>query len=652
MFLQSCARMGAPDGGWYDEKPPHVVASSPDDKATGFSGRKVRIYFNEFIKVENVSEKVIVSPPQLDMPDIKASGKRIDITLKDSLIPNTTYTIDFSDAISDNNEGNPMGNYTFSFSTGEQIDTLEVSGYVLEAADLEPIKGILVGLYAVDDSLSQPTDSLETFALAPDSMSAKIPSPFTEKPFLRVARTNGAGRFIIKGVAPGRYNAYALEDMDGNYMLSQKSEKLAFSHNVIIPTWKPDIRQDTTWLDSLHIKGIERIHYTHFLPDDIVLRAFTVPQTDRYLLKTDRSSADHITFYFTYGSDSLPKIKGLNFNEENAFILEESEKKDTLTYWLRDTALVNQDTLRMEVCYEQTDTLGNLIWQTDTLDMLAKQSYAKRLKQQQKEAEEWHKKQDKLKKRGEPYDSIMPPKPLDMKFSSPSKLDPDKNPSFQMPAPLAVVDTSRIHLYVKHDSLWYRAHYQLRETQHRKYELRAEWKPGFEYSMELDSAAFIDIYGNASVTMKRGFAVNTLDEYATLLMMLPEKKGQKMMVQLLNQSGEMVKEVATDNGQAEFFFLTPGTYYMRCYEDGNANGKWDTGDYYEQLQAEKVYYYPDEIECRAKWDVTLTWNLQAKPAYLQKPSKIIKQKPDKERAIKSRNLDRARQMGIEYVPKP
>ena len=113
--------------------------------------KKVTINFNEFIKIENAQEKVIVSPPQLEQADIKAAGRRIIVELKDSLKENTTYTIDFADAIVDNNEGNPMGNYTFSFSTGDAIDTMEVSGYALNAADLEPIKGILVGLYLVGE---------------------------------------------------------------------------------------------------------------------------------------------------------------------------------------------------------------------------------------------------------------------------------------------------------------------------------------------------------------------------------------------------------------------------------------------------------------------------------------------------------------------
>ena len=153
LLFVSCARIGTPDGGWYDDTPPRVVSSTPTDRGTKVKAKKVAINFNEYIKIEDVQNKVIVSPPQIEQPEIKATGKRIVINLVDSLKENTTYTIDFSDAIADNNEGNPMGNYTFSFSTGTEIDTFQVSGYCLNAEDLEPIKGILVGLY---DHLGSP----------------------------------------------------------------------------------------------------------------------------------------------------------------------------------------------------------------------------------------------------------------------------------------------------------------------------------------------------------------------------------------------------------------------------------------------------------------------------------------------------------------
>ena len=280
ILFSACAKMGSPDGGWYDETPPKVIGASPADKATNVKTKNIKIYFDEFIKIEDAQNKVVVSPPQLEAAEIVGKGKYIDIKLLDSLKENTTYTIDFSDAISDNNEGNPLGNYTYSFSTGEVIDTMEVSGYVLESENLEPIKGILVGLY---NNLSD--------------------TVFCKEPMLRVSRTDSRGHFVIKGIAPGSYRIYALQDADGDYVFNQKSEKIAFSHDIIVPSSRPDIRQDTTWVDSLHIKSIEQVPYTHFLPDDIVLRAFTETLTDRAFIKSERKEADHFTLYFTYGNE-------------------------------------------------------------------------------------------------------------------------------------------------------------------------------------------------------------------------------------------------------------------------------------------------------------------------------------------------------------
>ena len=161
MLLVGCAKMGQPDGGWYDEDPPKILGSSPADKSVNVNSRKVTIFFDEYIKLDNPSEKIVISPPQQEQAEIKGQGKKITVELQDTLLPNTTYTIDFSDAITDNNEENPLGNYTYTFSTGDHIDTLEVSGYILNAEDLEPIKGILVGLYRVEDDSASLADRQE-----------------------------------------------------------------------------------------------------------------------------------------------------------------------------------------------------------------------------------------------------------------------------------------------------------------------------------------------------------------------------------------------------------------------------------------------------------------------------------------------------------
>ena len=641
--LTSCARMGNPDGGWYDETPPKVLGATPADKATEVKAQKVKISFDEFVKIDNPTENVIVSPPQLQAPEIKATGKSIEVKLLDSLKANTTYTIDFSDAISDNNEGNPLGNYTYSFSTGAEIDTMEVSGYVVAAENLEPVKGILVGLYA---NLAD--------------------SAFEKQPMLRVSRTDSRGHFVIKGIKRGTYRVYALQDVDGNYQFNQKSEMIAFNHELIKPSVMDDTRQDTLWSDSLHIADIKRVGYAHFLPDNITLCAFHEVLTSRYLLSVTRNEANHFAVNFSYGNPKLPQIKGLNFNAHDAFIAIPNAKRDTIDYWLRDTALVNQDTLRMEMTYLMTDSAGQLVSQTDTLEVLSKQPYERRMKQLKATYEKWQKQQEKLKKKGDPYQTEMPRPTLAIRMQNANEIDPEKRLQLQFETPISIIDTTKVHLYTKVDSLWYRANYQLLPAARRNaeghfvrpdslkygmnYEISADWKPGQDYSFETDSTAFTDIYGAVTPKYKQGFKVKGDDEFGSLVITLTGLDGQPCIVQLLDRNDKVIKEVAAEHQQAEFYYLKPETYYLRLFVDSNHNGIWDTGDYAKDRQPEAVYYYPGKIECKAKWDLTESWNPTSTPLYQQKPGAITKQKADKQKTIRRRNAERAKQMGLPYTP--
>ncbi len=632
-----CARMGSPDGGWYDEKPPEVMGSTPVDRAVNVNQKKIRIAFNEYVVVDNASENVIISPPQIEQAEIKTKGKSIVVELKDSLKENTTYTVDFSNAIKDNNEGNMMGNYTYSFSTGEEIDTMQVGGYVLDAETLEPIESMLAGLYAVADTITEDTSIIKQF--------------HTE-PMLRVARTDATGHFSIKGVKPGEYRIYALKDVDGNFFLTPNSgEQTAFHSETIVPSVIDDTRQDTTMLDSLRIKSIDVVAYKHFLPDDIILRAFTEEQKTRNFIKSDRTDAEKFTLIYSYGDSLLPEVRGLNFPLEDNYILEANEKKDTITYWLRDTILVNTDSLEIEMTYRMTDTLGELVSQTDTLMLLPKLSYEKRMKQKEEEFEEWQKKENKKKKRGEAYDSIMPPPEFQLKSSVKNTLDPDQNITLEFSAPVARIDTAMIHIYIKRDTLWYNSRFLLRSKENtniRTYELMAEWQPGFEYSVEIDSAAFIDIYGKATKGIKNGLKVKALEEYGTLQVNFPSLAGKNVIAQLLDQSDKVVKEYKTDNGVAKFWYLSEKDYYFRVIIDSNDNGKWDTGEFDELRQPEEIYYYPKPISCRAKWDITESWNPFAKALNEQKPSQLKKSSTSKSKTTKTnRNQQRADNLGIE-----
>lgn len=630
VLVAACASIGSPDGGPYDETPPRVVRSNPGNKARNANKKKIRIDFNEFIKLENASEKVVVSPPQDEMPNVRAVGKHVQIQLFDSLRPNTTYTVDFSDAIVDNNEGNPMGNYTYSFSTGPVIDTMEVTGYVLNAADLEPIKGILVGLYEANAD-----------GTVPDSI-------FRTRHFDRVSRTNGSGKFVIKGVAPDRrYRAFALKDMDGNFLFSQKSEMVATDSTIFDATCAPDIRLDTIWSDETHYDSIHPVAYTHFYPDNIILRAFLEAGQERHLLKTLREVPEKFTVFFTAPSDTLPRITGVNFKGDGGFIMETSEKADTITYWIPDTTIAYADTLSFYYAYQETDTLGRLVWRTDTLELVPKNTRAKQLKELAKKTEEWEKKQKKKRKK----DPTLPPEPnphlttfLDIACKPLGSIAPNQNPVLTFSEPIAPLDTSAIHFKVKIDSLWYDEPYELVPfaKNPRQYQLFAEWESGSQYKFEIDSASVRGVLGHSNKAFKQDFRVRKEEEFGALFIhvLLPDTN---VIVQLLNTSDKPIAaQHVNENGRADFFYLKPGSYYLRCFIDANHDGVWTTGNYDAGIPPEEIFYFPQALNIKALWQVDQEWDCRGIDAIRQKPAKITKQKPDKEKRVKSRNQERGR----------
>lgn len=630
LLTAACASIGNPDGGRFDETPPRVVGSSPADGAVNVSKRKVQILFDEYIKLEKASEKVVISPPQIEPANVRADGKRVKVDFYDSLRANTTYTIDFSDAIEDNNEGNPMGQYTFSFSTGDVIDTMQVSGRVLNAADLEPIKGIMVGLYPADSTWN---DTL-----------------FRTRPFLRVSRTNGEGRFTIKGVKDGAYRVRALDDKDGDFVFSQKNERVAFDTTVYVTGSFPDVRMDTVWRDSLWYDSIRVVPYTHYTPDDVLLLAFLEDGQERHLLKTVYPEPTNFTFYFTAPSDSTPRIKGLNF-DERCLVADASLKNDTVTFWVTDTALIHrQDTLSMILSYMETDTLGQLVVTNDTLDLSPKTTYAKIAAERSKQIEAWEKDRERRQKKAKkplpyeenPYERIW----LEAGFKPSGSLAPNQNVRYLAKEPILEVDTTKIHFYVKKDTDWLPAPFLFmpEERSAKSYMLYAEWEPGQKYRFVMDTAAVVSVLEHESKSVRQEFHVRAVEEYGSIFIhVISPDTG--VVVQLLSKNDKVEAQQRTDkDGNADFFFMKPGEYYMRCYVDANGNGQWDTGDYASGLQPERVYYFGKPLPLKAQWDLRQDWDIRAVDVARQKPMAITKQKPDKEKKLKNRNAERDREM--------
>lgn len=607
IVVYSCASMGNPDGGPYDEEPPKFVRSTPKPFAINSKEKKVTIEFDEFIKLEKAAEKVVVSPPQLEQPEIKASGRKVVVGLVDSLRPNTTYTIDFADAIVDNNEGNPLGNYAFTFSTGTTIDTMEVSGTVLSASDLEPVKNIQVGLHS---DLSD--------------------SAFMKKPFDRVSRTDSRGHFSIRGIAPGKYRIYALMDGNQNYLFDSKTEMIAFSDSIIIPAMEDAMRQDTIWKDSLTIDTIKSVGYTRFLPDDIILRAFKEENDRQYLTRSERDKENHFVLTFSARADTLPTLKGLNFDERDAFIIEKTDRNDSICYWIKDSLIYQMDTLEIQMDYLATDTLDRLVPQTDTLFLANKLTRAEREKLEAKAAEEKEKERKKKEKKGEKIEPE-PTKFLTLNVDAPSAFDLDRNVYLSFDEPVASIDTAAIHMEIKKDSLWEEIPFLFVSDSvlPRKYEILAEWEPEKEYQLSIDSMAFKGVYGLHTNKVKQTMKVKKLNEYGTILLNITGADSTAV-VELLDGSGKVLRQQRiTPQNTADFYYLNPGTkFYIRLFNDRNGNGVWDTGKYSEHLQPEEVYYFPKVWEMKANFDFEENWNINAVPVEKQKLDEIKKQKPE------------------------
>lgn len=618
--MYACASMGTPDGGPEDYDPPKFVRSTPEPNAINYNKKKVTIEFDEFIKLEKASEKVIISPPQAEAPEVRASGKRVIVQFQDSIKQDITYTIDFGDAIVDNNANNPLGQFAFAFSTGNTVDTMAVSGTVLNAENLEPIKGIQVGLHKnLNDSA------------------------FVKLPFDRISRTDSRGRFTIRGVAPGKYRIYALMDGNQNYFFDSKTEQVAWSDSLIVPSMEPAVRQDTVWnpLDTAKIDTIKTVNYTRFLPDNIMLLAFKEENDFQYLQKSERPKTNQFSIYFSAKNKELPAVKGLDFDEQK-LIVEANSRKDSLLYWITDTVLCERDTLTLQLDYWATDTLKQLVPKTDTLRFVNKIPRERRLAMRE---EEMKKKEKERKKRARKGDTLsVETKFLGINVDAPSSLDLNRNITVSFDEPITSIDTAAIHMTHKVDTVWQDIPFLFvtDTVAPRRYEILADWKPGDEYRLNIDSLAFQGVYGLRTDKVEKSLKVKTLEDYGTLYLNITGA-GPHAIVQLLNSSDAVIRQQpVTDKGTCDFYFLQPSTkYYIRLFNDSNNNGKWDTGSYEQKLQAEEVYYFPKVWEMKANFEFEENWDINAKPLDQQKLDEIKKQKPEDDKKRKEREKAKA-----------
>ncbi|MDR1436966.1 MAG: Ig-like domain-containing protein [Candidatus Symbiothrix sp.] len=580
----ACASLGSPTGGDYDIEPPHFLNSKPLPNSIEFKGNKIELHFDEYIAIEKPSEKVIITPPQQKAPVIKAVGRKITVELKDTLIPNTTYTFDFTDGIVDNNEKNPVEGFTFAFSTGDVLDSLILSGLLLNAENLEPMPNIMVGLHA------DPADTA-----------------FTSRPFLRTSQTNDKGQFWIRNVAPGAYHVFALADMNRDFKFDQPGEAIAFLDTLFLPSFEPAVRMDTLWKDSLTVDTIREVHYNRFTPDNIRLFLFNEDFEPQYFSKAERPDENQFILHFNSGKTPPPDLcLTENEPEKNWYIREYSPDKKSLTGWITDSLVYKRDTLLIEMNYLADDTLNNLIPFTDTL----------RLVHRKKEPQ-------KKEKENEPKPEFM-----DVKITPSGTLEVYDTLRITFSEPLPRLDTAAIAILQKVDTLWEKRNFPLipDTLNPRAFYIINTWPYGQEYQLQIDSAAIRSIYNRENNPVNVKWRTPAEEDYGHLYIKVEGTEGPGFG-QLLDGSEKIVKESPLNAGELTFENIKPGKYYLRYIDDTNNNGKWDTGNYAGKKQPEAVYYFPSFFEIKKFWELEHTWNVRSISVEKQKPLEITKNKP-------------------------
>ena len=623
-LLAACASMGRPEGGARDELPPVFVRSNPAPGSVNATQKRMTVVFDENIQLEDAFTKVVVSPPQKTPPTVSSNGRNLYVEFRDTLAPNTTYTIDFADAIKDLNEGNILDGFALDFSTGSELDTLRISGMVLQAENLEPAQGMLVGVYS---NLSD--TAIHTL------------------PLERIARTNQYGQFTIRNLKEGEYRIFALNDLNRDYHWD-RSEDIAFYDVTVRPYTEAIEVTDTLYAadgtDSLIIR-----QGTRYLPNDVLLNWFNEGYRSAYLSDYKRPDARRITLTFGAPADSLPKISIVDgAGTPGADISEWARLKanatlDTLEYWIADTAIVASDSLRLSVGYFRTDTTDQLSWQTDTLRFNFRDLEKKKKEKKKKDKDD----RPKFIVDTITGDTTFLP-PADMEYLTLRTLstsqDLNKPLVLEASLPLQTLDSAGVHFEMLVDTTWIELEAPFRPDSSdllMRRRLDIDWEPGAKYRLTVDTLAAMSIYNVWNRPFKQEITAKQTEDYASLIFNLPGLDSVQTVVQLVNNSDAPVYQTIKPAGTSTVTlpYLNPGTYYARLIIDANKNGKWDTGSVRDSIQPEEVYYFAKKFDLKKNWDVEQTWDIYELPVDMQKPYAIKKNKPKLKRGEKAPGQD-------------
>ncbi|MCX6335630.1 MAG: Ig-like domain-containing domain [Bacteroidia bacterium] len=566
VLIASCAKMSSPTGGPKDKEPPVIIKSEPVNGQTNFREKKITITFDEFVALDKINEKFMVSPPMAKKPQVIAKGKSVIIEYEDELKDSTTYTFYFQDAIRDLNESNAIDNYQFVISTGNVVDSLSVTGNILCAYSLDPPDDALVLLYRNH---------------ADTAVMKSLPDYIT--------KTSPTGYFRIDNVREGIYRLYALKDADNSKNFNLPDEEIAFMDTLI------EVSAEKNYIpyvpDTTRVKTVKK----KSTADTIVIQGehqlilFKPEKTARYLTGSKRS----LQYNLIYTLSLPPDTNGIDFSIQgagkNSYFLEKSKAGDTLRVWITDSTLYNEPQLTTLLGYPFTDSLGNTIRKQDTVLLRFLIPRASRLK----------------------------PKPTPFRVNSgfsAGSLKPAQEIVFSAQTPFREPDTSKIRIYEVKEKMRIRVPYKIEidKSNSCRMLLHAELQQKKDYLYIADSAAFGNLYGEQSDSTGTRFNVRGDDTFSKLKLSISNFEGSRI-IQLLNGQDKILRETKTDrDGITEFSQLEKGTYRLRVIYDLNGDGEWTSGDFLSKRQPEPVSFYPREIQVPENYWIDQDWDISLK----------------------------------------
>ncbi|WP_288864478.1 Ig-like domain-containing protein [uncultured Alistipes sp.] len=607
-FFSRCASMMIPTGGPRDTLPPVIVNMTPDNFSTDrplVGHGKIYIEFDEFVQLKDQQKEFFTSPQMKKKPTVTLRGRGIVIQLRDTLLPNTTYALNFGSALRDNNEGNPLHSMRYVFSTGPEIDSMILSGYTADAYKADSVSKTFIWFF--------PADSVEDIAEYDSTI-------FKYKPAV-IARAENNGIFIAQNLKPVPYRVYAVQDKNDNQLYEPGSDQVGFLDGTYNPAALPDFAM---WYDSLR-------HYVSAEPQ-LYLRMFTDRAFRRQVLAQSERPFQHKALL--YFSAPHPQIDSIRFDSipEGGFIVDpQTVGRDTLALWFTVPSAQLPDTLRGSVTYFKHDSVNVLRRVTEPLKLSWRFIETK---EQQREREKLERERRRAEEAGEEWTEPRKPSPFAFKLPLNGEINPENHLTVDFDYPLARLDSAAMLLtLLKADNSVEDVPVRfVRDTALlRRWYVRAPWKPEGQYTLTIPAGAITDVAGFTNDSIVGKYTVLDPEKFATVKIDVRGREGVQYIVQLLDGSGSLKQERrGVVSGPVRFNYVSPGEIKFRVIEDLNGNGKWDSGDVVARRQPERAEMFVDEqggetFATKANWDIEFTMDMPRifAPVTMQSLSRLL-----------------------------